>query len=36
MRAAASWLKANIDGAFQTETKEGAWGFIIRDHRVAE
>jgi hypothetical protein len=25
------WLKGNIDGAFQIETKAGAWGFIIRD-----
>ena len=23
-------LKINFDGAFKAETKEGAWGFIIR------
>ena len=24
-------LKINFDGAFKAETKEGAWGFVIRD-----
>ena len=26
------YLKINVDGAYQAESRKGAWGFIIRDH----
>jgi ribonuclease HI len=26
-------LKINIDGAFLQKEKNGAWGFIVRDHK---
>jgi hypothetical protein len=28
-------LKINIDGAFQSESLNGAWGFVILDHEGA-
>ncbi|KAG0526218.1 hypothetical protein BDA96_06G126500 [Sorghum bicolor] len=27
-----NYLKINVDGAYQAESRKGAWGFIIRDH----
>jgi hypothetical protein len=26
------YLKINVDGAYKMESKNGAWGFIVRDH----